>query len=460
MKFEKKIIRSYGLLSAHSFYCKPSTVEEIIECIDYAKQHSLSICPYGSGMSFSDVCLIDNNVSLDITGLDKIIKFDSVNGTITAQAGILTIDILSIIMPVGWYLCGLSGSLRNTIAGDISNNVNGKDSWKYGNFGNNVKSMKIALADGTVQEIDSDNNSELFYATIGGMGLLGIIVEVTLQLIKIPSYIIVNKSERFKNFDSLMNKMDVLDEKVNSFFYAWTDAFAKSDSFGRSIAETARFADDGEDVSIEKFNKGFIEKKRIGFLPPYIFWKLFGMIESQKFFMAANAMKYHFSGAESIQTKTFPVYQYPMIKHFPQWNLKYLPKGFHEFQPVFPKNNFKDAFSAVLKVCRQYDCLPQLCAIRKHKKESYYLSFSEDGYSFTINYPLKAFTAKVLEEFNRKLIDAVLHYNGKIYLGKFPFITPSECKEMYPLYNQFLDIKNRVDPNKIFSSNAAPRLFA
>ena len=113
----------------------------------------------------------------------------------------------------------------------------------------------------------------------------------------------------------------------------------------------------------------------------------------------------------------------------------------------------------MLEICRQYHCLPQLCSIRKHKAEPYYLSFSESGFSFTINYPLKPFPHETVQELCRKLMAVVLQYNGRIYLGKFPYITASECREMYPAYDKFLQTKNTVDSNKLFASEASLRLF-
>src|SRR5690606_31021907 len=117
MKLDKRYISSYGLKSANSFYFSPESSNDIFDVIQYAKLHNLKICPYGNCVSFSKVCLLDGHISLDCKKLNKILSFNEGNGIITVEAGIFTADVIKWAMPLGWYLCGLSGSLKNTIAG-------------------------------------------------------------------------------------------------------------------------------------------------------------------------------------------------------------------------------------------------------------------------------------------------------------------------------------------------------
>ena len=108
-------------------------------------------------------------------------------------------------MPHNWILVGLSGSVTDVIGGMLATNVHGKDSWKNGNFSQNVISFKIMLADGTTKEIRKENDLELFNSIVGGLGFLGLITEITLKLKPIPSYMVEQKSQRITNFETLFD---------------------------------------------------------------------------------------------------------------------------------------------------------------------------------------------------------------------------------------------------------------
>lgn len=460
--FQPIQLRSYGLNTANVLYYRPDNPEHAAACLDQARRSGLRVCPMGGGMSFSDVGLLDDQVSLDLKGLDRILEFDETSGCLRCEGGTLTASILQLAMPKGWYLCGLSGSLMNTVAGDISNNINGKDSWRCGNFGSNVISMKILLADGSVSETSATEKPDLFHAVIGGMGLLGIILEVTLQLTRIPSFVLRIQSEKAGNINDLIGQMEQLDQSPHRFFYAWIDAFARGSSFGRSILETASFVANHLGFTDAQLQAGFEGRTRIAGMTPENFWRAFRLFDAQLGFRVANVFKYHLSKQSKGQPRlsTFPDYQYPLVKYFPNWNLRYSPLGFREFQPIFSRGHFSNALQESLEICRKYGEVPSICATRKHHAEPHYLSFSGEGYSFTVPHDLNRFTPARLESFTRELMEVVLRYGGKIYLGKFPYITPEDCRRMYPKYGDFTEALNRYNPDRLFYSNAAARLFA
>ena len=158
---------------------------------------------------------------------------DAENGIIEVESGLRIGNLLSIILPKNWNVVGLSGSLHDTIGGMISGNTHGKDSWKNGNFGHNVVSLKLLLADGKIIEIDESSHPELFSGVIAGLGFLGIIFEVKLKLTPIPSYMVETTYDRISNFNDLASYL--IKRKVSIFVYSiedskWTD-YGKISSF-------------------------------------------------------------------------------------------------------------------------------------------------------------------------------------------------------------------------------------
>ena len=186
---QKQIITSWNLHeSAKMSVVTPNNFDELVDCINFAKKNNLKITIKGGGNSFSDVGLYDEQLLIDFKNLNSIRTFDTKNGIVQVEAGLIIRNLLSTILPKNWTIVGLSGSLNDTIGGMISGNTHGKDSWKYGNFGNNVISLKLLLADGKIIEINKTIHTELFNGVIAGLGFLGIILEVKLKLAPTPSY--------------------------------------------------------------------------------------------------------------------------------------------------------------------------------------------------------------------------------------------------------------------------------
>ncbi len=459
-KYPEKIISSYSLMQVKSFYCKPVSYEEIFECIQFAKQEKLKINPTGSKLSFSNVCLISNNISLDLSALNKIIEFNPDKDEITIQAGILTTKVLAFLMPKGYSLCGLTGSHGNTIGGDIGNDVNGKDSWKNGHFGENVISVKIITADGGISRISRSENPEILNSVIAGMGLTGIIIEATLKLLRIPSFMIQSQSIKVFNLKDLLKTVNNLSEKEIDFAYCWTDPYAPKNQTGRGFCEIAKFTSNQTEFTEKGFLNGFVPKKNLGFLSPEIFWALFRMIDYPFLFKWAGYIKYYSAKSNKKQYTSFPAYQYPMVRVFPQWNLKFYPLGFREMQILFPNETFEEAYKEILSYCRARKFTPNVCAIRKHKAQSPFLSFSNNGFSMTLNYNLNDHSEVETINFENEIIKKIINYKGKLYLGKFPFLNRENVEKMYPAFKTFTEIKGKLDPQNLFWSDAAERLFS
>ena len=179
---KEKTITGFGLFkSVETSVVTPKNIEDVEQSIEFAKNKKYKIAIQGGGNSYSDV-FFNNNLVVDTKNLNSIKSFDTEQGIITVEPGLRIGDLLEKIMPYNWTLVGLSGSVNDAIGGMLSTNVHGKDSWKNGNFDENVVSFKIMFADGSIKKIKKETEFELYNSVIGGLGLLGIILEITLQL--------------------------------------------------------------------------------------------------------------------------------------------------------------------------------------------------------------------------------------------------------------------------------------
>ena len=458
-KYPEYLLFSYALLSAKSFVCTPQNYDEILGCIDYAKNNSLKICVAGSRQSFSNVCLIKENISIDIRKLNNILNFDEENQEVTVQSGILTADLLIFLLSKGFILNGLTGSLQNTIAGEIASDVNGKDSWKNGNFGENVVGLKLITASGNILNIQKNEDPDTLNAVIGGLGLTGVIIEVTLKICCVSSLILRTQSIKVQNINELTEAMFSATKTEIDFAYCWTDPFAPRDFLGRGFCEVAAFDNADEKLTAREMLKGFKQKTKIGPFKPEIFWALFRKIDFAIAYQIAGYAKFYLSRNKKRKI-SFPEYQYPMVKIFPKWNLKYHPHGFREWQILFETENFEAAYKEVIRLCRTHKFTPYICAVRKHKKQTPFLSFAGNGFSMTVNYGMNDHPTERRIKFENELTRLVLDYKGKVYLAKYPFLSKQVVEKMYPQFSFFLDVKNKIDSENLFWSDAAESIFA
>lgn len=455
----RKRITSFGLMSADSFFYQPQSYIEIAEIFSYAARNNMKVCPLGSALSFSNVCLINNQIALDITYLNEVLFFDTGLGTITVQAGAKVTDILKIILPLNYTLAGLTGSTGNTVAGNIANDVNGKDSWKNGNFSANAIAMKIMFSNGEIKQIDRENDAAVFNAIVGGLGLIAVILEVTLKLIRIPSYMVQVKSVKHKNLSSVINSMQNLSSQNDEFAYCWTDAYSPIKSLGRGISELAVFVENDGSVSSDRLPEYFVHRKNIFGLKKEFFWSIIRKTYTSSVHQWAGYLKYYNPFSFSKAVIPFPLYQYPMVKYFPDWNLKFYPHGFREAQLLFSIDNIENAYVEILKFCRKESIVPLICSIRKHKEQDGYFSFAGEGFSFSVNYALKGLSQERIKFLEAGVIDLTLKHQGKSYLGKYPFMNLSAVKTMYPSTDKFLAVKRTADPDTILWSDAANNIL-
>ena len=145
----------------------------------WCRQNGLTLCPRGSGRSYGDMALSDGQVLLDVSGMSRILEFDEGARTIRVEPGTRLIDIFAHVHHKGLTLAASPTESHSSVSGAICANVNGKDGWRLGSFGDQVVRLTLLTADGELHEVDREH--EFFDGVVGGLGLVGIVVEATLR---------------------------------------------------------------------------------------------------------------------------------------------------------------------------------------------------------------------------------------------------------------------------------------
>ncbi|MFC1558371.1 FAD-binding protein [candidate division KSB1 bacterium] len=447
-----------------SLVAYPTSVEECREVIKYAQKRGLTICPRGSGYTFGDMTLNSNNIILNTSQMNQIISWDEKTGKIVIQPGVMFSDILAKGLADNWALNSCPGGLSVTIGGAISNNVHGKDSWKNGNFGDQVSNIKLLTSSGEVINVDRESNKDLFYAVVGGIGLLGVIIEATIQLEKVSSAFVEVSSIPVKNIEELIEVMEK-SKSYCDFDVVWVDAFSSGSSLGRGIIDIGKWEDKEIELDPKKLTDSLNMPSRIfGILPAKPTWFLGRPFFIPPFIKILNSIQYNLKtvlGTPDNSKKDVVLFSDYNFVHnkIPELNNVFRPYGFVEFQPMIPRKSGVKSLTHILELCQRFKCQSLLCGIKSHKEDDYMISYSGDSYSISIDLQLRWRDRKQLNKFTRTLYEYVLECGGKTFLAKDELLPRDIFEQMYPRYKEFLRIKERVDSSELFVSDMYRRLL-
>ncbi len=430
-------------LRAKCLLTEPETSSAVAGLLD----HTGTIAR-GLGRSYGDCAINANGQVIGTTRMNRVLSFDDVGGTLVCEGGISLESIIAAFAPRGWFPMITPGTKYVTVAGCIANDIHGKAHHAQGCFSNCVASMTILLASGKVVTASREENADLFWATFGGMGLLGFILTATMQLRPIETTYFHQKSIIVKN---LQGMLDALDEHDHTFPYsvATLDIMATGAELGRgvlTVGDHAKLADLPPRLASNPLRVSGAPKITIPFdLPEFTLNPLS--------IRAVNAAIQYIQ-AHATPIGHYEAFFYPLDK-IARWNRGYGRRGFTQYQFVIPFENGLAQMRKILTAILSSGELPFLNILKRMGKESGgTLSFPREGYTFAIDFPIREKTPALLRRLDEMVIDA----GGRIYLGKDSYSDAETFRTMYPAIDGWLQTKAKYDPNRVFTSNLARRV--
>tara|TARA_B100000795_G_scaffold150551_1_gene112750 strand:+ start:27883 stop:29226 length:1344 start_codon:yes stop_codon:yes gene_type:complete len=416
---------------------------------EYSEIINLTVSPLiarGLGRSYGDSSLQPKG-TIDTRKLNKILLFDQKKGIIQVQSGISVASLIEYILPKGWFMPVSAGTKYVSIGGMVASDVHGKNHHLDGSFGNFIKEIKIINKLKEIVTCSVDVKPELFWNTIGGMGLTGIIVEVSFSLLAIQTSFIKNEVIATRNLKETM--MEFQSIKLSKYSVAWLDCTASGTSIGRSIIFK------GEHALRNKLPNNLSRdpikvkvKKNINI--PFTFpeWIL------NKFTIKIfNFLYYFINKNKNSKFIDYDTFFYP-LDSISNWNLIYGKKGFIQYQFVLPEDKSYEGIKQLIGIFQKYNIYPFLSVLKLMGDSSKgTLSFPMKGYSLALDFPISKNLFKMLNEFD----NLVIKYSGKVYLTKDSRINKKDYKEMYK--NQLRNFDILKDNKSVkFSSLQSERL--
>jgi FAD/FMN-containing dehydrogenase len=402
----------------------------------------------GLGRSYGDSALppLSRPVVLTTTLADRILAFDPATGVLRAEAAVSIAQLNERLLPRGFFVPVTPGTQFVTLAGAVAADVHGKNHHVAGCFGEHVRGLRMRLAGGEVVHTSPAELPDLFWATVGGMGLTGHILEVEIALRRVRSPWILQRTERVDDIDAYVDALGRA-ARTSPYTVGWIDCLSRGAALGRGILISGDFADPA-DV------RGAPPPAPLpSFALPV---ELPGFVLSRPAVRAFNAALYwkHLPRTRTGITH-WETFFYPLdcIRH---WNRMYGRRGFTQYQCVLPEAAGPAAARRLLDVLTRRGGASFLCVIKDCGPEGRGLmSFPTKGISVALDIPVRDDTQALVDTLNRRVIEE----GGRIYLAKDSFTRPEHFRAMEPRLPRFLEARRRWDPDGRIKSAQSVRLF-
>ncbi len=435
-----------------SYYNEIDLIDDFDNFFETVNKNKLTVSLRANGRSYGDNTLNSNNIILKHKNFNKIINFNKNEGTIEVQSGITLEEIIIHTVPFGWILNVCPAHRYITVAGAISNNVHGKNCFKKGYFGDYIEEFTFYSYSKGKLKCSRKNNHKYFYSIISGIGILGLILNVKINLRKIQSYNLTNNIKRIKNIEEMILQMNNL-KKSSEYNIGSIDATKFSDDNLSGSLFSSNFLDDNSlEINNHKPNNIILLINYI-----YVLGKYFPFSNS----LLNKAISIHTRGGLNPKDIT-QVISYSQMNflndiYAPKYNY-YFKNGFVEYQVIFPENLALNAFIDLKKILKSNNTYSLMSSFKAYKSvdEPYIFGLSKNGYCISFDIPYEKNLN--METLIRKLNETTIKYNGQVYLAKTPSLNSDEFREMYKNFDKFIKIKTELDPENIFQSDLSKRL--
>lgn len=412
-----------------------------------ADEEPATLIARGLGRSYGDTAVNGEGV-IDQTRLDRAIAFDPETGVLECEAGMSLADVVDTYLPRGFFLPVTPGTKFVTVGGAIANDVHGKNHHCDGTFSRFVLEFDLLTASGEILRCSPAQNADVFWATVGGIGLTGILLSAKIQLRRVESAYILTDYRRCANLETALSAMAEHDGEY-PYSVAWVDCLASGKDLGRSVLMYGKHATPGQLPAVLAADPYRVPRKR-GIPVPFDFPEFALNPLSIKAFNTVFYGKH--ADARDIVVD-YDKYFYPLdgLLH---WNRMYGKRGFAQYQVALPPEQVAGLIKLLerLSAARRASFLAVLKTFGGEGEGL--LSFPKRGYTLALDIPNHGQLAPFLAELDRIVLD----HGGRLYLAKDATTSPEALAQMYPRLDAFRAVKERLDPQERFASAMSRRL--
>lgn len=446
---EEQTITGWGrTMAVNAQVVQPNNLEQLQELVRQAPPKSL--IARGLGRSYGDAAQLRDAAVVELGAFNRI-SLDPASGTVTAGAGVSFDQLLRVIVPAGFFLPVTPGTRNVTVGGAIAADVHGKNHHVDGSFGNHVRRVLLVDGNGETRELQpagasTEREREMFWATIGGMGLTGVIVEATFALIPITSSLISVDTTRFQDLEALMVAMVEADSRYR-YSVAWVDSL---DPRGRGVLTCGDHAPAGQLEAAQQSDPLAYDPRALASAPPFLPGGLLNKLTVRAFNEAwyRKAPKQRAGELQAIAPYFHP------LDGVQDWNRIYGPAGFLQYQFAVP-DGAAHLVPRTLEALRKVGAPSFLTVLKRFGPSNPGpLSFPIPGWTLAAD--VSAAVPGLFDVLNQ-LDEEVAAAGGRLYLAKDSRQSAAMVRRTYPQLSAWQQVRSQMDPRGVLDSDLARR---
>ncbi|WP_293819667.1 FAD-binding oxidoreductase [uncultured Corynebacterium sp.] len=411
----------------------------------------------GMGRSYGDPAMNAGGLVIDMQQLNRIHSINPDTAIVDVDAGVTLDQLMKAALPYGLWVPVLPGTRQVTIGGAIGPDIHGKNHHSAGSFGNHVRSMELLVADGGVLHLTpegsaDDPDGELFWATVGGMGLTGIILRATIEMTKTETAYFIADGDMTHSLDETIAFHSDGSEHNFTYSSAWFDAISPEPKLGRAAISRGSLAT----LDQLKEYAPKLAKDPLKFKAPQLMTvpDIFPSFTMNKLSMVAiGELWWLKSGEYRNQVQNLTQFYQP-LDLIGEWNRGYGSKGFLQYQFVVPTEAVEPFKEIIRDIQRSghYSALNVFKLFGEGNKAP--LSYPMPGWNVCVDFPIKPGLGAFLDDLDRR----VMEFGGRLYLAKESRTSAENFHKMYPGLPGWLATRKRIDPTGVFASDMSRRL--
>ena len=406
------------------------------------------LLPRGLGRAYGDAAVpaSSEDLVIETARANRLLEFDPASGRLTCEAGLSLADLLRVFLPRGWFPPVTPGTKFVTVGGCVASDVHGKNHHRDGSFGGFVERLKLRTADGSLVICTGSRERELFLATVGGMGLTGLIVEVTFRLHRVESPFIVLETERMGGLDQMLEGLRA-SAREWPYTVGWIDCLARGGALGRGILMRGRHASRDE-----AGGRAFPARPTLRVPADAPEWLL-----NPSFMRLFNRLYHaHHGSIRERRVVSYEQFFYPLDALL-GWNRLYGRRGFLQYQCALPHAAGAAPVAALLETVAWRGAASFLAVIKDFGPGSEaYLSFPLAGTTLSLDLPYRG---RPTEDLIHALNAIGVKAGGRVYLAKDAVTRAEDFALMMPRLSEWKAVRDRWDPQRRFRSAMSVRLL-
>ena len=445
--------------------CAHARPKGVRAALDRARDAGYTVALRGGGRSYGDAAINDGGVVLDLARMNRILAWDPVTGLADVEPGVTIEQLWQNAIADGWWPPVVSGTMFTTMGGCAAMNIHGKNNFHAGTFGQHIREFDILLPSGEVRTCSPVQNDDLYFAAIGGFGMLGCIVRLRIQLKRVHSGLV--RVEAF-NTPSIGAMIEEFEVRVpdSDYLVGWIDTIRGGGHLGRGTVHRASYLNEGDDpepaLRLAVAAQG-LPDKIMGVFPKSRVHLLLRPFCNKYGMRMVNTAKFHSGRLEPrshVYFQTHAAFAF-LLDYVPDWKLAYKPAGLIQYQSFIPREGAVAAFESILRRAQRAGMPPFLGVFKKHRPDPFLLTHSVDGYSLALDFKVPPRDRPRLWALAAELDEIVLDHAGRFYFAKDLTLRPGAPARFLPAQNleAFARLKHECDPGNLLQTGLSRRLF-